>query len=197
MVKKYIIIGGINGAGKSSFFRLDTLKKDSILKGSIRVNPDEILQSFGKDWRDTSAQLLAARQAAKMLKTLINGEASFHRETILSGNLGAHKVNISRAKANGFYIHLIYIALESVECAKQRISQRVNKGGHGIPDEIVERRYLQSLQNLKEILPLVDEVDIFDNSTNGLKLVYSRNARMEIDKSDQYPYLASYIKSTK
>lgn len=193
MVKRYVIVAGINGAGKSSFYKLDTIKKNPLLSNSIRVNPDEIIRNAGQDWKNTSAQTQAARQAARMLKNLLAGEDDFHREMILAGGVGSHKMHIAKAKKNGFHVHLIYIALENVELSKKRIAERVSKGGHGIPDNIVEKRYGESLRNLKEVLPLVDEVDVFDNSTDGLKLVYSRNERFEINKSYKFPYLIDYI----
>ena len=41
-----------------------------------------------------------------------------------------------------------------LELAKPRIAYRVSKGGHEIPDADVDKRYLETLQNLKRILPM-------------------------------------------
>jgi len=44
-----------------------------------------------------------------------------------------------------------YIGVENVEIAKERVKIRVSKGGHGIPSEAIERRYIDSLVNLNSI----------------------------------------------
>ena len=68
-------------------------------------------------------------------------------------------------KKSGFKIKLHYVGLESSKLAIQRVADRVSKGGHGIPKEDIERRYNTSLSNLKEVMPLVDNLYIYDNST--------------------------------
>ena len=37
-------------------------------------------------------------------------------------------------------------------------------GGHGIPDEDIERRYVESMKKLKMVLPVCDVVAIYDNT---------------------------------
>lgn len=34
-----------------------------------------------------------------------------------------------------------YIGLQNPEIAKARVKFRVSKGGHGIPDDVIEKRY--------------------------------------------------------
>ena len=41
---------------------------------------------------------------------------------------------------------------------------RVSKGGHGIPDDTIERRYYASLKNLKDVIEICDEINIYDNT---------------------------------
>lgn len=47
-----------------------------------------------------------------------------------------------------FYIVMNYIVVEDPEVAKERAKIRVSKGGHGIPDKDIERRYYDSQNNL-------------------------------------------------
>ena len=63
-----------------------------------------------------------------------------------------------------------YIGVESSDIAKERVSIRVNEGGHGIPNETIERRYTDSLINLKNVVNICDKINIYDN-TEMLKLV--------------------------
>ena len=63
-----------------------------------------------------------------------------------------------------------YIGVESSDIAKQRVMLRVNKGGHGIPNEAIDRRYIDSLANLKKVIKICNKINIYDN-TEMFKLV--------------------------
>lgn len=47
MTKYYTVYAGVNGAGKSTLYRMQDEINDE-----KRVNSDEILRSFGGDWRN-------------------------------------------------------------------------------------------------------------------------------------------------
>jgi len=53
-----------------------------------------------------------------------------------------------------------YIGVENSEIAKHRVKLRVSKGGHGIPEETIERRYYASLKNLKGAIEICDEINV-------------------------------------
>ena len=80
------------------------------------------------------------------------------------------------AKEKGFYVTMNYIGVESVDIAKERVSIRVSKGGHGISDEAIERRYGDSLANLNRVIGICDKINIYDN-TEMFKLVMVINNR--------------------
>ena len=52
--------------------------------------------------------------------------------------------------------------LNSPELALQRVSERVSKGGHNIPEPIVRRRYVAGISNLFRLF--MNEVDLWDIS---------------------------------
>lgn len=62
---------------------------------------------------------------------------SFNQETVLCGNYIMK--NIDRAKYLGYEVEIHCVGVETVEIAKQRIVYRVIHGGHGIPDDVVEK----------------------------------------------------------
>ena len=156
---RYTIIGGINGVGKSTIY---SSLPDSDLKAlGKRINVDEIVSTFG-DWRDMAAQFRAGKQAVKEIKDCLNAKIDFHQETTLSGQSIIRTAKT--AKEIGFIVHLWYIFVSDVEIAKQRVRTRVASGGHGISDDIIERRSATSLKTLKAIIPLCDEVWIYDNT---------------------------------
>ncbi|WP_435575566.1 hypothetical protein [Clostridium gasigenes] len=69
--------------------------------------------------------------------------------------------NIKLEKENGFYIVMNYIGVENPEVAKTRVRIRVKKGGHGILDDTIERRYYESLKNLNQVIEICDEIKIY------------------------------------
>ena len=60
---------------------------------------------------------------------------------------------------------LLFVYLQNVNDAVKRVKQRVKNGGHNIPPDIIERRFVRGLKNLIKIyLPLADRWVIMDNS---------------------------------
>lgn len=156
----YTIFGGVNGAGKSTIFNmLDDEEKDKL---GIRINVDELVANRG-DWTDNKLQFEASKQIVKSIKECINNKNSFNQETTLSGR--SIVTNIIKAKEIGFEIELYYVYVDNVEIAKERVIERVKNGGHGVPEDLIEKRYIKSLENLKLIIPMCDKVSIFSNTT--------------------------------
>lgn len=91
---------------------------------------------------------------------------TFAFETTLSGRSYARL--IAELVAIGYTFHLIFLWLESPELALQRVAERVRRGGHDIPDEVVRRRYERGLRNFRELYrPLASTWMIYDNSAVG------------------------------
>ena len=47
--------------------------------------------------------------------------------------------------------------------AKERVKLRVSKGGHNIPPDVIERRYIYGIQYFFEYIKLVDRWRIYEN----------------------------------
>ena len=155
-MKKYILIAGVNGAGKSTLFHaLDELQ------GMPRVNMDEIVRQFG-DWNNRADIFEAGKLAVKRIKDYFDQGVTFNQETTLCGN--DISKNIKKAKALGYYIELHYVSVETVDIAKKRVAHRVSVGGHGIPEEDIERRYSETFENLNMILGDCDRISFYDNT---------------------------------
>lgn len=143
----------------------------------VRVNSDEIVVANGGDWRNPSDQARAMKEAVKLIKKCINNQCDFNQETTLTGKSIIN--NIIKAGEKGFKIKMNYIGLDNAGIAVERVNIRVSNGGHGIAKEDILRRYDNSLINLKEIIPLVDELTIYDN-TKDLHVV----AKISGDKKE-------------
>ena len=44
------------------------------------------------------------------------------------------------------------------------MAHRVSVGGHGIPEEDIERRYVETFNNLNEIISKCDRISFYDNT---------------------------------
>ena len=159
MKKVFYLFAGVNGAGKSTLYNSESLNND--IKNTIRVNTDEIVREIG-DWKNNSDQLKAAKIAINLRNECFLYGKSFNEETTLTGKTILK--TIERAKELGYELQLFYVGVSSTEIAKERIKSRVEKGGHHIENDIVEKRYYESLKNLKEILLKFDKVYLYDNS---------------------------------
>lgn len=96
------------------------------------------------------------------LNLLEKGE-TFTFETVMSH---PSKVDLLRqSKAAGFKNYLYFICTADPEINISRVHQRVQLGGHAVPDSKVIKRYHESLQVLPAIIPLCYRVFLFDNST--------------------------------
>jgi ATPase len=159
MKKVFYLFAGVNGAGKSTLYNSESLNND--IKNTIRINTDEIVREIG-DWKNNSDQLKAAKMAINLRNECFLYGKSFNEETTLTGKTILK--TIERAKELGYELQLFYVGVNSTEIAKERIKSRVEKGGHHIENDIVEKRYYESLKNLKEILLKFDKVYLYDNS---------------------------------
>lgn len=175
-MKKYIIIAGVNGAGKSTLYEtLDSLKNIE------RINTDEIVKKFG-DWRNSRDVMKAGKLAVEKIKEYFENGDSFNQETTLCGN--SILKNIEIAKRLGYFIEVHYVGVESVDIAKERISYRVEHGGHGIPDADVERRYVESFEHLNMIIDLCDLVVFYDNTIGFNRFAVKRDNKMFITSQE-------------
>ena len=161
-MSEYLIIAGVNGAGKTTLY--ETAEGFS---GLPRVNLDEIVRGFGS-WKNPEDVAKAEQIAVRKIKECFNQNMSFNQETTLCGRSILR--NIEYAKKAGFCVNLFFIGIESPEIAISRIKSRIEKGGHGVPDEEVRRRYKESLSNLMRILPICDNVQIYDNTKSFRKI---------------------------
>jgi predicted ABC-type ATPase len=150
----FILLAGINGAGKTSFYEKFLSRKFVDIPF---VNADNMVKEKGIDNKE------AQEQANELRCQYINKKVSFIAETVFS-----HKSKIGwlkEAKEAGYYVWLVYIHLDSAELANKRVDFRVQEGGHFVPPERVEKRYNRTVNNIKLALTIPNKVSVFDNST--------------------------------
>lgn len=164
---KYIVFAGPNGCGKSTLYHTNSSYSEW-----PRINVDEIARENGLDWKNPQHLLKAGKIAVEKLNACFASLMSFNQETTLCGKSIIR--NMENAKNLGYSIEIYFVYVDSVQLAKERIRSRVANGGHGIPDEDVERRYVESIDKLLEVVKFCDKVEIFDNSKQFVKVISIR-----------------------
>ncbi len=153
------VIAGPNGAGKTTYVR-------RFLPQEMRcrefVNADLIAAGLSPFSPDTAA-FEAGRIMLKRLRDLSARREDFAFETTLSGY--GYVPFLADLRAAGYRIRLDFLWIPDLDLSRNRVRQRVTKGGHNIPDDVQQRRFRVGLRYLAEHYRLlVHYWRLFDNT---------------------------------
>ena len=166
MAKICYIVAGPNGAGKSTFAQ-------SYLTEEVRcynfINADLIAAGISPLQPET-AGLEAGRILFRMMDDFVARGEGFSLESTLSGSTYAKR--IKSMKEEGYRIVIFYLKLPSPDLAVARVGERVQEGGHNVPEQDIRRRFKRSWANFTEVYrPLADKWIVFDNSGIEPKII--------------------------
>ncbi len=118
---------------------------------------------------------------------LLKGKESFTFETVMSS---MDKIDfLSKAQSLGYRTYLYYVATDDPLINLSRVKQRVQNGGHNVPEDKIISRYHRSLDLLFEAIRYSNRAFIFDNSGNQqLFLAEIINAQNVQIMSEFQPY---------
>lgn len=163
---RVLILAGPNGAGKTTFAR-EFLPREA--QCSVFVNADLIaagLSPFDPD----AAALRAGRLMLEEIAAHVRRRDDFAFETTLSG-LGYAPL-IRRWQGAGYQVKLFFLRLPRAEMALARVAGRVRQGGHGVPEDVVRRRFEKGWRNFEGVYkPIVDHWRLYDNSGTRPRLI--------------------------
>jgi predicted ABC-type ATPase len=157
------VLAGVNGAGKSSIGGAAIRAA-----GGNYFNPDEAareLMAANPGLGQTEANAAAWQQGRRLLERAIDQKLDFTFETTLGGTTMPRL--IAEAASRGIEVHVFYVGLASADAHVARVRQRVRKGGHDIPEDAIRRRYRHSRLNLVQLLPVLTELRVYDNSATA------------------------------
>ncbi len=158
MNKKLMIVGGANGVGKST---LAYKIRDEF--GIDYLGADDIAMKMKNSSANTDIK--AGKEFFRILEEYLSLEKSLIIESTLSGLGLANRIE-SFIKC-GYSVNITYVFVDNVNICKDRISLRVKKGGHSVPDEDIERRFYRSLKNFNNVYKmLAGKWQIFYNGLN-------------------------------
>jgi predicted ABC-type ATPase len=157
------VLAGVNGAGKSSVagaairaFGGDYFNPDDAARELMAANP-------GLD--QASANSVAWQHGKRLLERAIRQRLDFAFETTLGGNTIPRL--LAEAASPGVEVRVWYIGLTGVDAHIERVRHRVGLGGHEIPEADIRRRYRHSRLNLIQLLPVLAEIRVYDNSAEA------------------------------
>lgn len=154
--KQLWLLAGGNGSGKSTFY-------ERYLKpqGMPFVNADVIARELYPEAPEAKSYV-AARIADDMRAELLRKRRNFCFETVFSH---PSKIDfVAQAKALDYEVVLVFIHLDNPDLNNARVSQRVEAGGHHVPDDKVRERIPRTLENIKVAMALCDRITVLDNS---------------------------------
>lgn len=102
-------------------------------------------------------------------KHLLENKISYSFESVMSHPSKLDEIKY--AKELGYKTYLYFVCLQDSDINVSRVLNRVQKGGHDVDPERVKRRYVETLENLLQVLFFVDRAFLFDNSTNEMELI--------------------------
>ena len=163
---KLYIISGCNGSGKTTASY--TLLPD-LLNCREFVNSDEFAKSFSP-FDPGAASVTASRYMLMKINYLLERKADFAIETTLATRSLLQIVR--QAQQQNYETTVLYFWLNSPELAIERVRDRVESGGHHIPDAVIRRRYVMGLQYLFDVyIPVIDRWILADNSKPPFSVV--------------------------
>lgn len=99
----------------------------------------------------------------RRIDELATQKKDFSFETTLATR--TYSKRLAKFQTTGYYVHLVFLWLNSPELAIERVAERVRYGGHSIPEETIRRRYDRGLANFFSLYrPIVDSWQVYDVS---------------------------------
>lgn len=160
MPAQLFVLGGVNGAGKSS------LGGAAIqASGAEFFNPDIAAARLREQQPGLSASQangLAWTLGRRGVEKALADGLTYAFETTLGGT-SMTRLLLDGARA-GAEVHVWYAGLATPELHLRRIQARVAAGGHDIPEAKVRERFDASRSNLVKLMPVLASLRVYDNS---------------------------------
>lgn len=71
-----------------------------------------------------------------------------------------------------------YVGVDNVDIAKKRVKERVSKGGHGISEKDIEKRYVETFKNFNKIFKQCDLIACYDNTVQFRRFAIFRQGEI-------------------
>jgi predicted ABC-type ATPase len=171
-----VVLAGPNGAGKSTVAPI--LIRETLGITNF-INADEIARGLSA-YNPESVAIAAGRIMLATLKDLARQRADFAFETTLASKSFAPW--IKELVDDGYIFRLFYVFLPNADAAVRRVSERIARGGHAVPEETIRRRYEAGLKNFFRVYqPLTTHWTFIDNTVAGSRRIIAHGQSSAID----------------
>ncbi|WP_028295408.1 zeta toxin family protein [Olivibacter sitiensis] len=180
-MSEFIFAAGPNGAGKS------TLAQYLAPDNAVIINGDKI--------REESKNL---QQAERKTKNLIEGALILNRPIYYESNFldPRDREFYLSFRQHGYSLQLIFMGLNTIEDSVQRVSQRVQSGGHLVPITSIELNFKHGLRNAISNYNDFDTVMLVDNplgKDRKTEIVFASENGKEIFRTNTLPVWADTL----
>jgi predicted ABC-type ATPase len=111
---------------------------------------------------------------------MFEADSSFSFETVFSHP--SKVAELKTAKERGFITYLYVVATKDPGINLERVKNRVQRGGHNVPDDKVVERFGRTMENIATGFLLADRVYFFDNSASSATGAYQYFAEKRGDR---------------
>jgi predicted ABC-type ATPase len=151
------VLAGPNGSGKTTLY-------ERVIEPVTHlpfVNADRIA---AQRWpgQELAHGYEAAALAAQMREELIGRRESFVTETVFSH---PSKIDLLATARRAGYLITLHVVMVPAELAVLRVDDRVDRGGHRVPEHKIRERWTRLWPHVAAAVPVADEVFVYDNSS--------------------------------
>jgi predicted ABC-type ATPase len=128
----------------------------------------------------SEASYLYAALGDFLRRKMLDSDSSFSFETVFSHPSKIDELRVAREK--GFITYLYIIATDDPVINLRRVRNRVERGGHDVPEEKTVARYQRTMENIYTAFLLANRVYFFDNSVSTKTGTYQYFAEKRDDR---------------
>lgn len=154
-MSRLIVYAGPNGSGKSTIRDIAADPVEHVL------DPDRVARALAPT-NPAAVSVEAGKEVLRRFHWAMTRRQSISLETTLTGHTVLARMR--QAKAAGYDVSLLYVALVEASRNIARVAARVANGGHFIPAEVIRHRVTASQDNLAAALAIADHGKVHDNS---------------------------------
>ena len=160
-----VIIAGINGAGKTTFYQRDQQRFERF----TYISADRFLRKMHGNWRKSGDQINAMLQANAAVRKAIAQQANIVYEVNLGGNARSLIKIMDLAHSSQYSVTVIEIKIRDAALAVERILQRFKAGGFGADPALITKRFANLESDFAELEQTADQVIKFDNTQSFIR----------------------------
>ena len=170
-----LMIAGPNGAGKTTLWRklLEPMLEEAV--DAAYINADDIERELNEaaqfdpiapPTRETAlqAQAEATRRRDLLLGAPAGLQSHFVFETVFSDPYGYKLAELRRGVDAGYFVVMVFVGLDDVTLAQNRVRDRVAQGGHDVPSDVQIERFGRVFANARSAIQIVPLAIFFDNT---------------------------------